>query len=300
MKKIIKKLFITILAVLCICLSVFSAYADMILEYDGYQYSIFNNTSISLEGWDNRTPELVVPDSIVGRYFISVANYGLKDNTEITSVDFSQVTRLRRIGMNAFQGCTGINQPLIFPESLTTINDAAFRGCSAIPELTTNSALTSISDQCFYGCSSLRTVNLAEGLQSIKRIAFANCTSLEYVNIPKSVTAIDSTAFYNDTNLTLGVWYGSYGYNYSKENNINYTLLDGVKLGDVNGDGVVNIIDVTSIQRHLAMIGQLDGIYLHAADANQSGAVDISDATNVQMFIAMYDIANPIGEVMTK
>jgi hypothetical protein len=296
MKKTTKRISVTIIALFCICLSVFGAYADMILEYDGYQYSIFNNTSLSLEGWDNRTPELVVPDTIGGRYFISVANNGLKDNTEITSVDFSQVTRLRRIGMYAFMGCTGLNQPLVLPGSLTTMNESAFQGCTALPEVTTNASLTGIPEQAFYGCSSLTRVNIADGLQSIGRIAFANCTSLEYVNIPESVTAIDSTAFYNDPNLTIGVWFGSYGHEYAQSHNIPYILLDSVLLGDANGDGYVNISDVTDIQRAVAEIGTLDDLRKKAADVNGDGVVTIDDATLLQMYLAEFETAYPIGE----
>ena len=87
---------------------------------------------------------------------------------------------------------------------------------------------------------------------------------------------------------------------YALENNINYTLLDGVKLGDANGDGSVNINDVTTIQRHLAELETLEGIYLHAADANQDGTVDIVDATAIQMYLAEYEMDYPIGEVMTQ
>ena len=298
MKKTTKRISVTIIALFCICLSVFGAYADMILEYDGYQYSIFNNTSLSLEGWDNRTPELVVPDTIGGRYFISVANKGLMDNTEITSVDFSQVTRLRRIGMYAFMGCTGLNQPLVLPDSLTTMNDSAFQECTALPEVTTNASLTSIPEQAFYGCSSLTTVNIADGLQSIGRIAFGNCTSLSYVNIPESVTAIDPTAFYNDTDLTLGVWFGSYGYDYAKAQNIPFILLDSVLLGDANGDGYVNISDVTDIQRAVAEIETLDDLRKKAADVNSDGVVTIDDATFLQTYLAEFGTAYPIGEVV--
>ena len=287
----------TIIALFCICLSVFGAYADMILEYDGYQYSIFNNTSLSLEGWDNRNPELVVPDTIGGRYFISVANKGLMDNTEITSVDFSQVTRLRRIGMYAFMGCTGLNQPLVLPDSLTTMNDSAFQECTALPEVTTNASLTSIPEQAFYGCSSLTTVNIADGLQSIGRIAFANCTSLSYVNIPESVTAIDPTAFYNDPDLTLGVWFGSYGYDYAKAQNIPFILLDSVLLGDANGDGYVNISDVTDIQRVVAEMDTFDDLRQKAADINGDGVVTIDDATFLQTYLAEFETTFPIGEV---
>ena len=77
-------------------------------------------------------------------------------------------------------------------------------------------------------------------------------------------------------------------------------LQDGVKLGDTDGDGHVNINDVTQIQRHLAELETLEGIYLYAADANCDGDLDISDATAIQMFIAKYKVPYPIGDLITQ
>lgn len=77
-------------------------------------------------------------------------------------------------------------------------------------------------------------------------------------------------------------------------------MRDGVKLGDVNGDGSVNINDVTTIQRTLAELESLEGIYLYAADTNRDTMVNISDATAVQMFLAEYDIPYSIGQVLTR
>ena len=130
--------------------------------------------------------------------------------------------------------------------------------------------------------------------------AFADCTSLEYLEIPATVSVIANSAFQNDSNLTLGVWYGSYAYTYAKQRGITYVLLDAVKLGDVDGADVVNINDVTAIQRHLAEYEFLDGIYLYAADVNLDGEVTIDDATVMQQFLAEYEINYPIGEVMTQ
>ena len=297
MKKNTKKISAALIALFSICLSVFSVNAEMILEYDGYRYSIFNNTSISLEGWDNRTPDLVVPDTINERYFISVANNGLKENTEITSVDFSQVTRLKRIGMFAFMGCSSINQPIILPDSLEIINNGAFQDCTSLPGVQVNAGVSAIPEQCFLRCSSMTEVQLAEGLQSIGRIAFANCTSLQYLEIPRSVNSIDPTAFYNDPDLTLGVWFGSYGYDYAKAQNIPFILLDSVLLGDANGDGNVNISDVTDIQRVVAEMDTFDDLRQKAADINGDGVVTIDDATFLQTYLAEFGTAYPIGEV---
>ena len=157
-----------------------------------------------------------------------------------------------------------------------------------------------IPDEMCNRCFSLETVNIPDTVTEIRRYAFGSCTSLQYIEIPATVTTIAQSAFYNCPNLTLGVWFGSYGYEYAQSHNIPYVLLDGVKLGDANGDGSVNINDVTQIQRHLAELESLEGIYLHAADANQDGTLDISDATTLQMYLAKYDIPYPIGEVMTQ
>ena len=300
MKKISKIVIIPLTAVLLIAVGLLSVGAEMYYDYFGYTYTIYNNTSISLAGWDNRTSELVIPDKIGSRYFISVANSGLKDNTEITLVDFSQVTALKRIGMDAFNGCSGIAHPIVLPDSLIVINDGAFQDCSSMPGIIMNSSLTAIPEQCCLRCSSLSDVKLNEGLESIQRIAFAYCTSLEYIEIPQSVSFIDRTAFYGDDNLTLGVYSGSYAQEYAIDNNITYILLDGVKLGDVDGKDGVNINDVTAIQSCLAELTTLEGVYLQAADANQDGIVDISDATAIQMYLAEYELPYPIGQYFTK
>ena len=169
-----------------------------------------------------------------------------------------------------------------------------------MPSVTINGNLTVIPKECFCYCDTLESVVLPDSLLIIQPWAFGECANLEYVEIPQSVSSIADTAFKNDPNLTLGVWYGSYAYSYAKDNNINYVLLDGVKLGDANGDGQVNINDVTTIQRHLAQLEQIEGIYLYAAESNQSGDLDISDATTIQMYIAQYNVPYPIGEVITQ
>ena len=63
-----------------------------------------------------------------------------------------------------------------------------------------------------------------------------------------------------------------------------------------DGDGIISISDATTVQRHLAELELLDGIYLLAADVNQDGVIDISDATTLQMYLADYPLQYPIGE----
>lgn len=58
----------------------------------------------------------------------------------------------------------------------------------------------------------------------------------------------------------------------------------GLILGDANGDGEVNISDVTMVIAYIVTL-QADGINLDAADVNGDGVVNISDATALISFI---------------
>ena len=111
---------------------------------------------------------------------------------------------------------------------------------------------------------------------------------------------IQENAFIGCPNLVIRCYYNSYAYQFALDHSIPYILLDGVLLGDTNADENIDVADVTQIQKFLAELAELDGIYLHAADANQDGTVDIADATALQMYIAEYDLPYPIGEVMTQ
>ena len=289
------------LGFLLVILSVFSAFAETIYTLDGYSYTVTDNLSMTLKDWDTSIDSnLSLPDTLANRYFTNIGNWAFENRTDLTGLDFSQSQHLTRIGYETFIGCSGIANDLVLPESLYLLNDRCFSGCSAIPSLTIKGNVTVIPTESFYGCSSLKSVVLPTTVKNIQSWAFGDCTELEYVNIPKSVTYIAKSAFNNDPNLTLGVWYNSYGYHYAKENNINYTLLDGVKLGDVDGDGDITITDATAVQRYLAELDVLDDILLYAADANGDGDVDISDATAIQMAVAKIPTGYPIGEVITK
>ena len=61
-------------------------------------------------------------------------------------------------------------------------------------------------------------------------------------------------------------------------------------IGDANCDGVVDIRDVTAIQRHVAEYQILSGIAFSAADTNGDGVVTIGDATHLQMYLADYEV----------
>ena len=219
-------------------------------------------------------------------------NCGTLSNARILSEN-------QKLPDRTFRYCTNLSS-VILGNSITEIGNSAFLGCTSLRSASFLSQISSIGEYAFYN-SGLENICLSDSLQYVPDYAFANCSNLTYMSIPNTVTEISDTAFNNDSNLTLGVYYQSFAYNYAKQKSIPYVLIDGVKLGDTDGDGYVSINDVTHIQRHLAELECLEGIYLYAADVNKDGVLDISDATTLQMFLAEYEeIPYPIGEIITQ
>ena len=67
-------------------------------------------------------------------------------------------------------------------------------------------------------------------------------------------------------------------------------------LGDVNGDGIVSISDVTAIQRHLAQLELIPEEKLNAAMVNDGKTLTISDATTIQKKLAELIDRFPVEE----
>ena len=74
-----------------------------------------------------------------------------------------------------------------------------------------------------------------------------------------------------------------------------YYQNNAVILGDVDGDGVVTIIDATAIQRRLASI-EVASYFEAAADADGDEKVTIVDATVIQRWLAGFSCPEGIGK----
>jgi len=90
----------------------------------------------------------------------------------------------------------------IIPDSVTSIGDSAFLGCSSLTSVTIPDSVTSIGSSAFYDCDSLTSVTIPDNVTSIGNSAFSSCDSLTSVTIPDSVTSIGYNAFNGCKNLT--------------------------------------------------------------------------------------------------
>ncbi len=81
------------------------------------------------------------------------------------------------------------------PDSVTEIEEHAFRGCVSLESVEIPDSVTSIEEGTFEGCRSLKAVKIPDSVASIGDFAFYGCSSLESVTIPDSVTSIGLDAF---------------------------------------------------------------------------------------------------------
>ena len=98
------------------------------------------------------------------------------------------------IGNGAFSGCSFLSS-IVIPDSVTSIGDGAFSGCSSLSSIVIPKSVTSIGDSAFFGCSSLSNIVIPNSVTSIGDSAFSNCSSLSSIVIPESVTSIGDRAF---------------------------------------------------------------------------------------------------------
>ena len=121
----------------------------------------------------------------------------------------------------------------IIPNSVTSIVDYAFSGCTGLTSVTIPNSVTSIGNNVFDGCTGLTSVAInspdivgktytsssniknifgsqvtqyiiiiGDDVTSIGNSAFAYCSGLTSVTIPNSVTSIGNNAFYGCSSLT--------------------------------------------------------------------------------------------------
>ncbi|MCI7555446.1 MAG: leucine-rich repeat domain-containing protein, partial [Bacteroidales bacterium] len=131
-----------------------------------------------------------------------IGKWAFSSCSSLTSVTIP--TSVTSIGECAFAYCSSLTSIVV--ESSNTMYDSR-ENCNAIIETASNTliagcqsttipnSVTSIGDGAFYGCSSLTSVTIPNSVTSLGESAFRGCSSLTSVTIPNSVTSIGEDAF---------------------------------------------------------------------------------------------------------
>ena len=105
------------------------------------------------------------------------------------------------IGEEAFAGCSSLTS-IVIPDSVKSIGERAFSHCSRLSSITIPNNVKSIEDGTFESCKSLTSIVIPDSVTSIGKVAFQYCSTLPSITIPDSVTSIEQGAFNDCDALT--------------------------------------------------------------------------------------------------
>ncbi|MDD6075134.1 MAG: leucine-rich repeat domain-containing protein [Bacteroidales bacterium] len=109
------------------------------------------------------------------------------------------------LGDDCFAGCSSIERMVV--DASNPVYDSR-EDCNAIIHTSTNklvagcknsqipNSVTSLGDYCFSGCSSLTSITIPNSVTSLGEQCFSGCNSLTSITIPNSVTSVGSYCFY--------------------------------------------------------------------------------------------------------
>ena len=122
--------------------------------------------------------------------------YFLEDNINVVT----------NIGNKAFKNCTlsGIQ----LPKAVKRIGDEAFSGCTGLTSLEMPTALEKIGASAFAGCTGFTEIKVPDGVNVIGAGAFVNCTSLNKIDLPgKFKGIINESAMFAGCKQSLQIKY---------------------------------------------------------------------------------------------
>ena len=88
------------------------------------------------------------------------------------------------IGMNAFNGCSGLTA-VVIPNSVKYIGESAFEGCAGLTAVELPGSVCKIGNCAFYGCSGLTSLDISRVECMIGDCVFAGCSKLTSVVITR-------------------------------------------------------------------------------------------------------------------
>ena len=158
----------------------------------------------------------------IGNSVTSIGDYAFRSCSALTSVTipenvtsmrdgvFSLCNNLTTINFNAINCDFILDQYLVFPNTITTVNigesvqkipDYFIQGTS-VTSIEIPNSVTTIGNDAFSNCSSLTSLTIGNSVTSIGIGAFNGCSSLTSVTIPENVTSMRDGVFMNCSNLT--------------------------------------------------------------------------------------------------
>ncbi|MBR3451480.1 MAG: BspA family leucine-rich repeat surface protein, partial [Muribaculaceae bacterium] len=201
--------------------------------------------------------------------------FGMENLQSITGMSYLNTSEVTNMAW-MFGSCKNLTSLDLshFNTSKVTDMGAMFPSCKSLTSLDLSSFNTSKVTTISWmlsNCTNLRTIYVGSGWSTAavtnSESMFGNCSSL----VGGQGTTWDASNPTDKTYAHIDGGTSNPGY---------FTDKNASQRGDVNGDGSVNISDVTTLIDYL-LSGNASGINLSGADCNQDSSVNISDVTSL-------------------
>ncbi len=171
--------------------------------------------------------DITIPDSVA-----SIGDCAFRGCTGLTSIEIPY--SVTSIGYGASYGCVNLESITVDRGNkvyhsdgnciINTAEKELIAGCKN-SIVTTDNSVVSIDEFAFYGCTGLTDITIPDSVTSIGEMSFYECTGLTSITIPDSVASIGWWAFDGCTHLTINCYKNSEAYRYAVSHNIPYRLI---------------------------------------------------------------------------
>lgn len=165
--------------------------------------SVLSIGDMSFKGCSELT-SIMIPNSVTT---IGYNAFNFCPRLTVISVDTDNPVYDSRNNCNAiiktadnelYYGCKNT----IIPNTVSSIGDYAFVGCSGLTHITIPNSVTTIGDMSFWTCSGLIDIVIPNSITSLGMMAFGRCDGLSSITIGTSVTNIYRDVFMECTGIT--------------------------------------------------------------------------------------------------
>ena len=154
-----------------------------------------------------------------------IITHHLGNATSVTVPSEINGKTVTELGNNAFSGGNNtIIRSITLPETLVTIGNEVFMGCSSLKNIELPRSLKSVGKRAFQNCSELDYVTIPNTVDNVGDFIFIGCNTEKldvYCEIPTKPSSWSSYYASNSTNSSgthFDIWWGTGAVEYSNEN----------------------------------------------------------------------------------